>query len=98
MDIDRIKEIHDRGNLTSEEIVKEWESIGLCAPGDNIGSAKERCEKFGYDCHMCLTDYASLKDEYSPITYKVSESLFSSSIYFPKNEEKDKPTMKIMKK
>lgn len=31
---EQIDEIHSRGKITPEEMVKEWESLDLCAPGD----------------------------------------------------------------
>lgn len=62
---EQIKDIHDRGKITPEEMVKEWEGMDLCAPGDAIGSAAWRCEKFHYNCHDCLVDYANEHDEYT---------------------------------
>lgn len=44
--------------MTPDELVKEWESLGVCAPGDAIGTHEWRCEKFK-NCHDCLTDYVS---------------------------------------
>ena len=60
---DQIKDIHLRGKITPAEKVKEWEDIGVCAPGDAIGSASWRCDKFK-NCHDCLVDYANENDEY----------------------------------
>ena len=68
---EQIREIHSRGMITPEEKVREWESFDLCAPGDAIGSAANRCKKFGYNCHECLIDYASGKDEYHPLELSV---------------------------
>ena len=65
----QIDEIHKRGNITAEEKVKEWEDFGICAPGDAIGSASNRCEKFN-NCHECLCDYAADCDEYKPLEFK----------------------------
>ena len=45
-------------------MVKEWEGMDLCAPGDAIGSAAWRCKKF-HNCHDCLVDYANEHDEYT---------------------------------
>lgn len=68
---EQIREIHSHGMITPEEQVREWESFDLCAPGDAIGSAANRCKKFGYNCHECLIDYASGKDEYHPLELSV---------------------------
>ena len=63
----RIDEIHARGKITPEEKVMEWEAMELCAPGDAIGSASWRCEKYG-NCHECLTAYATeLNTEFESI-------------------------------
>lgn len=64
---EQIEEIHKKGKITPEEMVKEWERLDLCAPGDEIGSASWRCEKFYHCCHDCLIDYANQKDEYTSI-------------------------------
>lgn len=61
---EQIADIHSRGKITPAEKLKEWESAGLCAPGDAIGSAAWRCHKFK-NCHDCLVDYANLHDEYT---------------------------------
>ena len=68
---EQIREIHSRGMITPEEKVREWESFDLCAPGDAIGSAANRCKKFRYNCHECLIDYASGKDEYHPLELSI---------------------------
>lgn len=60
---EEIDDIHRRGKITSAEKVKEYEDMGLCAPGDAIGSAAWRCDKFG-NCHDCLVDYVSGNIEY----------------------------------
>ena len=60
---EQINDIHARGKITPQEKVKEWEGMGLCAPGDAIGSAAWRCRKFK-NCHDCLVDYVSDHDEY----------------------------------
>ena len=61
---EQIDAIHSRGKITPEEKVKEWEGLGLCAPGDAIGSAAWRCRKFK-NCHDCLVDYANQHKEYT---------------------------------
>lgn len=61
---EQIDDIHARGKITPAEMVKEWEGMDLCAPGDAIGSAAWRCEKF-HNCHDCLVDYANEHDEYT---------------------------------
>ena len=60
---EEIADIHKRGLITPAEKVAEWESMGLCAPGDAIGSAGWRCQKFA-SCRDCLNDYASSKKEH----------------------------------
>lgn len=64
-----IDDIHSRGKITPREKVKEWESLDYCAPGDAIGSAKERCKKFS-NCHECLLDFAYTKKEYEKVNLK----------------------------
>lgn len=61
---EQIDDIHARGKITPAEMVKEWEGMGLCAPGDAIGSAAWRCRKFHHNCHDCLVDYANEHEEY----------------------------------
>lgn len=56
---EEIDAIHARGHITQEEKVKEWEGMGLCAPGDAW-----RCKKFHHNCHDCLIDYSLSKLEY----------------------------------
>lgn len=66
----QIDEIHSRGKITPAEKVKEWESMGLCAPGDAIGSAANRCRAFS-NCHECLVEYASCREEYDEFNLKI---------------------------
>lgn len=60
---EQIDDIHSRGKITSLEKVEECENLGLCAPGDAIGSAKSRCNYFS-NCHECLLEYFSHCLEY----------------------------------
>ncbi len=69
---EQIEDIHLRGKITPAEMVKEWESLDLCAPGDAIGSAAWRCKKFRHCCHDCLVDYANENDEYESFFKKTS--------------------------
>ena len=69
---EQIENIHSRGMITPSEKVKEWEELGLCAPGDAIGSAAERCKKFRYCCHNCLVDYANDYEEHSSIFQNIN--------------------------
>lgn len=62
---EQIDDIHKRGKITPAEVVKEWEAMDLCAPGDAIGSAAWRCKKFNHNCHDCLVDYANERDEHT---------------------------------
>lgn len=68
---EEIDDIHARGKLTPLEKVEEWESFDLCAPGDAIGSVKDRCYYFENNCHECLLEYASHKTQYDKIEFKV---------------------------
>ena len=63
---EQIDAVHSGGRSTPEEKVKEWEGLGLCAPGDAIGSAAWRCRKFK-NCHDCLVDYANQNEEYTSL-------------------------------
>ena len=65
----QIDEIHSKGKITPAEKVEEWERIGLCAPGDAIGSAANRCRAFS-NCHECLVEYASCREEYDKMDLK----------------------------
>ncbi len=60
---EEIDDIHNRGKITPEEMVREWEGMGLCAPSDNNRNASWRCKKFN-NCRDCLVDYANEDDEY----------------------------------
>lgn len=62
---EQIDNIHARGKITPAEMVKEWEGMDLCTPGDAIGSAAWRCRKFHRNCHDCLVDYANEHEEYT---------------------------------
>ena len=65
---EQIDDIHSRGKITSLEKVEECENLGLCAPGDAIGSANSRCNYFS-NCHECLLEYYSHCLEYNTISY-----------------------------
>lgn len=84
----QIDEIHSRGKITPLEKVEEWQSLDLCAPGDAIGSAKDRCHYFKFNCHECLIDYASQKTEYDKMELKA---------IYPYNNKKDKVLTKTKK-
>lgn len=64
---EQIAEIHARGKITPAEKLREWEGMGLCAPGDAIGGAAWRCDKYKRKCHDCLVDYVNEHDEYTSI-------------------------------
>lgn len=85
-----IEDIHKRDFVTVDESVKEWESLNLCAPGDAIGGAKDRCNIFKNNCHDCLVDYANLKKEHVSI-------LNNLKLIKPYNEEKELIKRKIKK-
>ena len=81
---EKIDEIHSRGKLTPYEKVAEWENNGLCACGDAMGSAGDRCKMF-LDCRECLLEFASHSAEYDKIDWKLmtivnSDPLFSEEI------------------
>ena len=61
---EQINNIHERGKITPEEMVEEWEDFGLCAPGDS--GFNERCHNFA-NCHDCLVDYSNQADEYESL-------------------------------
>ena len=69
-DQEKIDEIHARGKITPLEKVEEYESHDLCAPGDAIGSSKDRC-RFFKNCHECLLEYLSHNEEYDRINLKL---------------------------
>ena len=75
---EEIDAIHKKGKITQLEKVKEWESHGLCAPGDAIGSAADRCAYFK-NCHECLLEFASHQLEHDPFDFKL--------VRLPNNEE-----------
>lgn len=64
--IDEEKKIHEDGLLTSRDMVKEWETNEICAPGANGVNAQERCSEFEADCHECLIEFASNKKAHTP--------------------------------
>lgn len=61
---EEIDEIHKRGNVTIDEIVREWGAYDLCIVGDASGNT---CKKFK-NCHDCLTDYASYSLEHNSVS------------------------------
>lgn len=69
-DQEKIDEIHSKGKITPMEKVAEYESLGLCAPGDALGFASNRCRFFS-DCHECLLEFASHNQEYDKIDFKL---------------------------
>ena len=73
-DEEKINEIHAKGKITPMEKVEEYESSDLCAPGDAIGLASNRCRFFS-DCHECLLEYSSHNQEYDRIDFKVPEKI-----------------------
>ena len=74
---EKINDIHSRGKLTPAEKVAEWEKFDLCAPGDAIGSAVDRCNYFGNmycsseRCYRCIREFATNKEEYDKIDFKL---------------------------
>jgi hypothetical protein len=70
---ERIEEIHKKGKLTPSDMIREWESLDLCAPSDI-----NRCKYFEHDCHECLTEYAYKKGEYNKMEYKVTNGISNS--------------------
>ena len=87
---EEIDDIHARGKITQEEKVREWESLGLCVPGNNIGSAIDRCRKFQGDCHECLVDYSLQSIEY--------DSFYNNFKIISLDKENDVAKKKIRKK
>lgn len=78
-DQEKIDEIHAKGKITPMEKVSEYESWDLCAAGDAIGSASNRCNFFS-DCHECLLEYASHNQEYDRIDLKLVNSDINQKI------------------
>lgn len=78
---EEIRKIHSDGRLTPEEKVKQWESAGVCMPGNAVGIAKDRCETFE-NCHDCLTEYANGKDSYTESNFKVVNNDFKEDLPF----------------
>lgn len=74
-DQDKIDRIHFDGLLTPMEKLQETESHDLCAVGDAIGSAANRCRFFD-DCHECLAEFYSHGEEYSAIDFKIVNNDF----------------------
>ena len=50
-----IEIIHQSGNLTFEEMLNEWENLGICILDNDLYNCS-RYRKF-CDCHDCLIDY-----------------------------------------
>lgn len=50
--------------------MEEYANLGLCAPGDAIRSASNRCNFFS-SCRECLYEYVSHNEEYDRIDYKI---------------------------
>lgn len=69
-DKEKIDEIHSRGKLTPFDKVEEYKLNDICAPGDGIGTAKDRCDFFD-TCEECLREFVSHKDEYDKIDFKI---------------------------
>lgn len=70
---EEIISIHKKGYLTAKEIVQEWESFGLCAPCNSKGPKNMKCNEYD-NCHDCLVDFASQKDEWIS-TYHIATLL-----------------------
>lgn len=85
---EEIQEIHARGKITPAEKIREWESLDLCAPGDSIGSAAWRCDKFKC-CHDCLVDYANNHEEYTSFADILKEARFSINIDKEEKQSED---------
>ncbi len=83
---EEINAIHERGYITPSEAYHEWKCMDLCAPGDAIGSAKERCYRFDHKCSDCLKDYANQKKEWV--------SLFENLQYTVRYDFRDKVLVK----
>ena len=79
---EEIDKIHKEGYITQAEAIDEWNDIGLCAPGDALGSATWRCHKF-HQCNDCLVDYASSQDKWPSLfkNFKLIKYDLSSEIY-----------------
>lgn len=67
---DKINEIHNKNKKTPYEKVEEWEKLDFCSPGDMASSASDRCKLFR-NCHDCLMEFASHKEEYDELNFKL---------------------------
>lgn len=85
---EKINEIHSHGYVTQDEIVNEWESFGLCAPSNSLAKGSDRCKDFA-NCHECLVDFASQKEEWISM-YKIAESLNEQPMFNISNVIKPK--------
>ena len=72
---EEIDNIHSRGYITPSEALHEWKCMDLCAPGDAIGSASWRCQKFNHKCSDCLVDYANQSDEWPSIFQNMNHTI-----------------------
>ena len=54
---EKIKEIHNNGNLTPEEIFEEWMKLDYCI------YSKSKCDKYD-SCRACLIDCANQREEW----------------------------------
>ena len=68
---ERINDIHSRGMITPAEKLAEWEKMDLCAPGDAIGSAADRCHYFANQCGSSSRCHECHYDEYSKFEFKL---------------------------
>lgn len=91
----QIKSIHNRGKITADEKVTEWERTGLCAAGDKRDQKKSRCEKFNHNCHECLIELASERKEYKSMS-KIDEEALDTYRYNIYDQIEEKPM--VMKK
>ena len=66
---EQIDDIHSRGKLTPREFVEQCFSFDVCAPGKTVENKNNRC-KFFPSCYACLLEYATHKNEYSPIHFE----------------------------
>jgi len=66
---EQIDDIHSRGKLTPREFVQQCFSFGVCAPRKTVENENSRC-KFFPSCYTCLLEYATHKNEYSPIHFE----------------------------
>lgn len=65
--LEKIQEVHDRGNITPIEVFLYWNENNICVPANNWHIVeKSRCDFFCNNCSDCLREISTHHDEYVP--------------------------------